>query len=65
MSVTIETPQQRRSLIDIVWQRAMAEVEGPDYRGEGVSPDACWEIFTKSLEALGLELDLRQIENAA
>jgi hypothetical protein len=46
-------------LIELLWEKAMTEVEGPDSMGEPINPGDVWTSFKATVAALGLELEVR------
>lgn len=62
--MNIESREQRRKLLDLLWDHASRVVEGPDSQGAGVDPEEVWTMFNRNLAEAGFELDLVGIVTA-
>lgn len=52
----LDSPTRRRKIIELLWDLAYRQVEGPDSGGEPLDPGEVWQKFNALLADLGLEL---------
>jgi hypothetical protein len=52
----LDTPERRRTIIDMLWELAVWKCEGPESQGAPVNPEEVWSTFKGQLADVGLEL---------
>lgn len=61
----MDTPERRTKLLELIWDHAYMAIEGPDSQGAPIDPNDVWKRFKENIASVGLELDVRPIDEDA